>query len=116
VRKQIGIIIIIAQVFFLAMIQAFAQQTPGQPNPSIPDDVLGSQLIAWSQLQKPEPVMQGQSQEQRPVHRSDQPSSPAQTFTDRTDTDRANQDGNRLVPSVTNGVLKFEGSSAKHQP
>jgi hypothetical protein len=99
-RRQIGISIFIAQLFFCATIQGFAQQTPGQQSPSIPDDVLGSQLIAWSQMQKPEPVMQRQSQEQQQsLQRSDQPSSTAQTFADRTSTDRVNQDVNRFIPT-----------------
>ena len=62
-RRQIGISIFIAQLFFCATIQGFAQQAPGQQSPTIPDDMLGSRLIAWSQMQKPEPVMQRQSQE-----------------------------------------------------
>lgn len=90
-RKQIGIFIFLAQAFFFTTIQGFAQQTPSQQSPTIPDDVLGSQLIAWSQMQKPEPVMQRQSPEQQQsLQRSDQPSSTDQTFADRTSTDRAN--------------------------
>jgi hypothetical protein len=114
-RKQIGISIFIAQAFFFATIQGFAQQTPVQQSPSIPDDVLGSQLIAWSQLQKPEPVMQGQSQEQQQsLQRSDQPSSHAQALPDRSNTDRTNQDGNRFVPSATNGINRSAETNAKH--
>jgi hypothetical protein len=114
-RRQIGISIFIAQAFFFATIQGFVQQTPVQQSPSIPEDVLGSRLIAWSQMQKPEPVMQGQSQEQQQsLQRSDQPSSPAQTFSDRISIDRTNQDGNRFIPSLTNGVNESVDTHAKY--
>jgi hypothetical protein len=113
VRRQIVIIVFIAQLFFFLTIHGFAQQTPDQ-NPSIPDDVLGSQLIAWSLLQKPEPVMQSQSQERLSPSQVDEPSSPAQTFFDRSGTDRANQDGKRFVPIVTNHGDRPEQTIVKH--
>jgi hypothetical protein len=49
VRRQIGIFGCIAQFSLFAAIQVIAQEAPVPPNPSIPDDVLRSQLIAWSQ-------------------------------------------------------------------
>jgi hypothetical protein len=104
VRRHIWIFIALA--FLSATTRMVAQDKPGQQNPAIPTDVLGSQLIAWSQLQTPEPVVQHRSQDDRPVRPSDQPSNPTQTFTDRANTD-ANQDGNRFIPSVTNGVNQF---------
>jgi hypothetical protein len=115
-RRQIGIFIFIAQLFIFATSQIFAQQTPDKQNPSIPDDVLGSQLIAWSQLQKPEPVAQSESQEQRPVQPLDQASSLAQTFTDRTNTntDRSDNDGSSSISSVTNRVDRPVLTSLKH--
>jgi hypothetical protein len=112
VRRQIGIFIALA--FLSVTIRIVAQDKPGQQNPAIPTDVLGSQLIAWSQMQTPEPVTQRQSQDDRPVRRSDQPSNPAQTFTDRTNTDHANQGENRFIPSVTNGVNQFVDTRAKY--
>ena len=120
-KRQIGIFIVIAHVFLFATIQVSAQHAPAQQSPSIPDDVLRSQLIAWSQLQKPEPITQTQpqSQKQRAAQRSDQPSIPAQTFADRADSDgtnieRANQDGNRSVPRVANRGDEFEDGDAKY--
>jgi Protein of unknown function (DUF5818) len=74
---------------------AFGQDRQIQPAPVLPADILGPQLIAWSQLQKPLPLMLLD----RPIQRSDsdqaadqqppqsvnppaQPQSPAaQTFT-----------------------------------
>ncbi len=35
---------------------ALAQQDSLRPNPSLPADVLGPQLIMWSQMQKPQPL------------------------------------------------------------
>jgi hypothetical protein len=71
-----------------------AQDSRTQPNPVLPSDILGPQLIAWSQLQKPEPVPQplpppdrpvqqpNQHAEQQPANPQAQPQQPAtQTFT-----------------------------------
>lgn len=35
-----------------------AQQVVQQPNPQLPPSVLGPQLVAWSELQKPHPIPQ----------------------------------------------------------
>jgi hypothetical protein len=110
-RRQIGISIFIAQAFFFATIQGFAQQTPVQQSPSIPEDVLGLRLIAWSHMQKPEPVMQGQSQQPQPVQQSDPPSSPTPALIDRTNADRANQGANR---GLANGSNRFADRGAQH--
>jgi hypothetical protein len=91
VRGRICIFVFIANLFFFATKPLLAQQTPGRQSPSIPDAVLGSQLIAWSQLQKPEPVIQSQSQQRQHVQRSDQVSSPVPPSNNRVNTDRANQ-------------------------
>jgi hypothetical protein len=45
----------------------FAQDPQTQPGPALPSDILGPQLIAWSQLQKPQPVPQPLPQEQQPA-------------------------------------------------
>jgi hypothetical protein len=110
VRRQIGFIFIAHMSLFTA-IQVFGQQTPGQQSPSIPDDVLGSQLIAWSQLQKPEPVVQRQSQQPRPIQQSDQPSSSTPALTDRANADCANPDANR---GLANGGNRFADRDAQH--
>jgi len=107
VRKLVCIFI--AQAFFFATIQVFAQQTPGQQSPSIPDDVLGTQLIAWSQLQKPEPVVESQSQEARQSQRS----TPNQASVDDPTTAHTAQDGNRFIPSDTPGTNRSAETNAK---
>ena len=46
-----------------------AQETPKQHSPTLPAEILGPPLVAWSQLQKPRPV----SQPIPPPDRVDQP-------------------------------------------
>jgi hypothetical protein len=36
----------------------FTQNVQSQPSPALPSDILGPQLIVWSQTQKPQPVPQ----------------------------------------------------------
>jgi hypothetical protein len=72
----------------------FAQDAAPQSKPPLPPDVLGPQLVAWSQLQKPRPVPQPlpppdqPSQQQSPAppagsqaQPAQQPEPPAQAFT-----------------------------------
>jgi hypothetical protein len=58
----------------------FAQDPQIQPSPALPPDVLGPQLIAWSQLQKPQPVPQPLPPPDRPIQQPDSQSAnpPAQ--------------------------------------
>jgi len=49
----------------------FAQDPQTQPSPALPSDTFGPQLIAWSQLQKPQPVPQLMLQPDRPVQQPD---------------------------------------------
>lgn len=61
-------------VFLLGTVPLLcAQNLRSQPSPTPPSDILGPQLIAWSQMQKPEPVPQPLPPPDKPV----QP--PAQT-------------------------------------
>jgi Protein of unknown function (DUF5818) len=58
---------LLVALFFLAVAPlTFAQGLRNQPAPELPSDILGPQLIAWSQLQKPDPVSP-------PVRKSDHP-------------------------------------------
>src|SRR5271170_1543788 len=55
----------------------FAQDPQTQPSPALPADILGPQLIAWSQLQKPQPVPQPLPPPDRPVQpQAQQPTNP----------------------------------------
>lgn len=54
-----------------------AQDGQSRPGPVAPSDVLGSQLIAWSEVQKPQPIQQAKPALNRPEPQSDR--QPAQT-------------------------------------
>jgi hypothetical protein len=57
----------------------FAQEPQIQPSPALPANVLGPQLIVWSELQKPRPVPQPLPPPDRPEQVPDQPQAqPAQ--------------------------------------
>ncbi len=77
-----------ALIFLLAASPAalFGQNAASQPSPALPSEILGPQLIAWSQMQRPQPVPQPMpspnpaSQHTEPA--PPQPQTPAaQTFT-----------------------------------
>jgi hypothetical protein len=81
----LGVLVVIAPL-------VFAQNLQTQPSPALPSDILGPQLIAWSQLQKPQPVPQplpapdrpGQQPAQQPAQSANPPAQQqpaAQTFT-----------------------------------
>jgi hypothetical protein len=85
-----------------------AQDLNRQPSPVLPSDILGPQLIAWSQIQKPQPIPQPVPPPDRPMPQPDQqqtqPASPpaqqqppsAQTFEGR-----IVKDGSRYVLKVS---------------
>jgi hypothetical protein len=63
-----------------------AQNVTGQPGPALPSEILGPQLIAWSQVQRPQPIPQpmpspSQTSQQSEQAPSQAPSPAAQTFT-----------------------------------
>jgi hypothetical protein len=64
---------IAALAFLLAVVPLHAQHKESQSDPVLPDDILGAQLIAWSQFQSPQPVQEnGAVQQAEPT---------SQTFT-----------------------------------
>jgi hypothetical protein len=101
-----------------------AQDSRTQPNPVLPPDILGPQLIAWSQLQKPEPVPQPLPPPDRPVqqpdqHAEQQPANPqaqpqppaAQTFTGT-----IVKDGSRYILKVSSKNVYQLDDQEKVQP
>ena len=53
----------------------FAQDLQGQPDPVPPSNIIvGPQLVAWSELQKPQPV---ERPDQKPAEHKDQPNQKA---------------------------------------
>lgn len=72
-------------------VRLFGQDTQNQPSPALPPEVLGPQLIAWSQLQSPQPLRQARStQDKEPT---------AQTFTGR-----IMRDGSTYLLKVSTGT------------
>ena len=68
-------------VFLLVSLPLMLAQDPQtQPSPALPSSILGPQLIAWSQLQKPQPAPQPLPPPDRPIPQPDQqpPNPPAQ--------------------------------------
>jgi hypothetical protein len=113
---------LLAAVFFLAGVPLMMGQDPHNgPSPVLPSDILGPQLIAWSQLQKPQPVQQtdqDQGQSAAPPAQ-EQPQSPvAQTLTGT-----IVKDGNSYVLKVATGTAyqlddqdmarKYEGKQVR---
>ena len=66
---------------------AFAQQSPAKPAPGRNDGILGPQLIAWSELQKPQPV----PQKPEPLPPPDGRAEPAQSPTTQAQPDKPAQ-------------------------
>jgi len=93
----LGVLLVIAPL-------VFAQNLQTQPSPALPSDILGPQLIAWSQLQKPQPVPQPLPTPDRPAQQPAQSANPpaqqqqpaAQTFTGT-----IVKDGSRYVLKVS---------------
>jgi len=87
----------------------FAQDPQTQPSPALPSDTLGPQLIAWSQLQKPQPVPQLMLQPDRPVHQPDvQPANPSA----KQEQPAAPTFKGTIIKNGTRYVLKVSSNSA----
>ena len=54
----------------------FAQYLHGQPDPVPPTNVIGPQLIAWSELQRPQPIPESVREPGRDSKQSDEKSTP----------------------------------------
>jgi Protein of unknown function (DUF5818) len=52
----------------------FGQDPQARMSPALPPDIVGPQLIAWSQLQKPQPVPQPLAPSDRPMQQTDRQS------------------------------------------
>ncbi len=60
----------------------FSQGVQNKPSPAPPPDVLGAQLIAWSHVQKPQPLAQQSEPSARTTHENSAQQPPAaQTIT-----------------------------------
>ena len=106
------------------------QVLQNKPNPIVPSEILGPQLIAWSQVQKPQPVSQPLPPFDRPVLRSQQQQPeqsalepPRQAPAEQILTGTILKDGNRYVLKVSSSstyelddqdrAKKYEGKQVK---
>jgi hypothetical protein len=105
-RKRIGIFITL--VFVFSAMGVFGQEPVGR-NPGIPADVLGSQLIVWSQAQKPQPILHRQGEDS-----AIQPVDPASN-TRRVVADPTKHNGVGLSPVVTSGGNQFVDTRSDHR-
>jgi len=71
----------------------------GKPSPALPSDILGPQLIAWSQMQKPQPVTEPLLPTDRPVQQSER--QPGQAAA-QTLTGTILKNGSRYILKVSN--------------
>jgi len=73
-RRKTVFAVLMGLLFMLAGSLVLAQDLAGQRSPVLPSEILGPQLIAWSQLQKPQPVLVPLVAVDRPVaqHAADQ--------------------------------------------
>jgi uncharacterized protein DUF5818 len=56
-KREAGVLSALAFLFVTVPLM-FTQDPRSQPSPALPSDILGPQLIVWSQAQKPQPVPQ----------------------------------------------------------
>jgi Protein of unknown function (DUF5818) len=93
-----------ALIFLLATAPLMFSQVPqGKASPALPSDILGPQLIAWSQVQKPQPMAEPrQRAEPQPETQQSPQQSPASRTSpaSQTMTGTILKDGDRYVLKV----------------
>lgn len=57
----------------------FSQDSQSRPSPALPTEILGPQLIVWSQAQKPQPIPQPLPPPDRPVQQQQDAQQPGQS-------------------------------------
>lgn len=121
-----------AFVFLLATAPlTFSQNLRGgKPSPILPSDILGPQLIAWSQVQKPQPMsssdqaaQQSEPSQSQEAQQPPQQEPAAQTLTGTIITGTIIKDGGRYILKGSNGTVyelddqnraqKYEGKQVK---
>ena len=86
---------------------AIAQQDSLRSNPSLPADVLGPQLIMWTQMQKPQPLPQPLP----PPERADQPQASPHSDSAPTQAEPATQFTGTIVKDGSRYALKVSDST-----
>jgi Protein of unknown function (DUF5818) len=91
--------------FFVTAPLMVSQDLQGKPGPMLPSEILGPQLIAWSQVQKPQPVTEPLPSSDRAAQSEEAQEPPQQQPAAQTLTGTIIKDGSRYV-------LKVSSSSA----
>ena len=105
-----------ALLFFLATAPLlFSQNQAGKPSPTLPSKILGPQLIAWSQVQKPQPVSQSDHAAQ-PSQNQEAQEPPQQEPAAQTLTGTIIKDGGRYILKVSNGTVYQLDDQDRAQP
>jgi hypothetical protein len=94
---------VVALVFLFATTPVmFSQDLQGSPSPVLPSEILGPQLIAWSQVQKPQPVTEPLPSSDRAAQSEEaQEPPPQQPAAAQTLTGTIIKDGSRYVLKVS---------------
>lgn len=130
-KRETGLLL---TVFLLAAAPLMtAQNTYNRPSPAVPSEILGPQLIAWSEFQKPQPIPQPLPPPDRPAQQSDQEQGqsatppaqqpPSQSPAAQTLTGTIVKDGSSYILKVATGTSyqlddqerakKYEGKQVK---
>jgi hypothetical protein len=110
-KREIGVL---ALVLATATPLMFSQAMEKNPSPVTPDEFLGPQLIAWSQVQKPQPVAEPLPQSDRVAQRAGESSSekaqepPQQQPGAQTLTGTIVKDSGRYVLKVSSSSTTYE--------
>jgi hypothetical protein len=114
--RETSLLAAVALLTFSAPLM-FSQGVQRQPSPVPPSEILGPQLIAWSQVQKPQPVPAPLPPPDRPVQSEQQtgqagsqtPQAPAaQQPTAQTLTGTIIKDGGRYLLKVSSSTTTYE--------
>jgi hypothetical protein len=109
-KREIGVL---ALVFATATPLMFSQAKEKNPSPVTPSEFLGPQLIAWSQVQKPQPVAEPLPQSDRVAQQAGQssekaPEPPQQQPGAHTLTGTIVKDSGRYVLKVSSSSTTYE--------
>jgi len=99
--------------FFCAISLVSAQDVQSHASPVLPSDILGPQLIAWSQTQKPQPIPQPLPPPARPATQPDpQPEQPVSPPVQQQQEPAAQIFSGNIVKDGTAYVLKVSKDSS----
>jgi Protein of unknown function (DUF5818) len=100
-KRETSLLSALAFLFVTAPLMV-TQNPQSQPSPALPSDILGPQLIAWSQTQTPQPVPQ-------PLPRRSVPQPDQQPEGANPATDPSAQQPQPTVQKFTGTIVKTDG-------